>query len=255
LFFLLSIIGWGETFFSWEKPHCKIVKGDILWEPENFVFKCGESPRYIDYENGDDYNDGKTKNTPWKHHPWDLEAEGNAKKCKGIHTYIFKRGVIYRGTLICKESGEANNPIILTSDPSWGNGEACIYGSIRITEGWKRCTEKDIENVPDFRKIWYIDIGTQFTPRAIWLIDKGKIKRIHIAREPDWEEKTLDDVHSQWWEWTSIRIEKERGKWIYGTDKVHLTNPDPDYFKGATVWTEGSSVIGTPSFKTLFGDI
>ena len=70
-----------------------------------FEFKAGESIRYIDFESGNDANDGHSKQTPWKHHPWDPNATGQAAACKGAHTYVFKQGVDYRGELNANESG------------------------------------------------------------------------------------------------------------------------------------------------------
>lgn len=83
--------------FSWKEAHCEVTEdGDMKWKPKLFVFEGDSSVRYIDYENRDDNNDGVTKSTPWKHHPWDEKAERKAKGCKGVHTHIFKRGVIQR---------------------------------------------------------------------------------------------------------------------------------------------------------------
>ena len=125
--------------FSWQKTHAEISpKGDIAWSPQSFRFEKGESVRYIDYEGGNDSSDGLTKGTPWKHHPWDPQASGNAKQCKGLHTYVFKRGVYYRGTMKALESGGRGDPIRLTSDPGWGTGEAVISGGCRITGRWKK---------------------------------------------------------------------------------------------------------------------
>jgi len=125
--------------FSWQKTYAKISsKGDIEWSPQPFRYEKGDSVRYIDYDGGDDSNDGLTVNTAWKHHPWDPKAAANAKKCRGIHTYVFKRGVYYRGTMNAPESGEKGNPIRLTSDPAWGTGQAVISGGFRITGGWKK---------------------------------------------------------------------------------------------------------------------
>jgi hypothetical protein len=120
--------------YSWEKPHAKVLEnGDLEWQPEDFEYVKGSSMRYIDFEEGSDTNDGKSTKTAWKHHPWDPAATGKAQSASGIYTYVFKRGVVYRGLLTAKESGEPGNPIRLTSDPSWGKGEAGMYGSIRLT--------------------------------------------------------------------------------------------------------------------------
>jgi hypothetical protein len=86
--------------------------------------------RYIDYATGNDSNSGTDRNAPWKHHPWDPQAAGVAKSTRGAHTYVFKRGVIYRGApRPGDDRGQPGNPILLTSDPSWGVGEAQIYRS------------------------------------------------------------------------------------------------------------------------------
>ena len=74
--------------------------------------------RYIDFDSGNDANGGLSKQTPWKHHPWDPNAGRVAAACKGVHTYVFKQGMDYRGELNANESGAQGVPIILTRDPS-----------------------------------------------------------------------------------------------------------------------------------------
>ncbi len=130
---LLGFLAFGVSFFakaqqySWEKPQAKVIEtGDLQWQPEPFKYIHGSAVRYIDFEAGDDNNDGKTKSTPWKHHPWDANATGNAKDASGIITYVFKRGVVYRGVLDAKESGEPGNPIRLLPIPP-GEREKLIF--------------------------------------------------------------------------------------------------------------------------------
>jgi len=118
-----AIAGVGDTTarWSWQEPQAKVLPtGDLKWVPKAFEFKAGESVRYIDFESGNDANDGLSKQTPWKHHPWDPNAGSKAAACKGVHTYIFKQGVDYRGEMNANESGAADAPIVLTRDPSWG---------------------------------------------------------------------------------------------------------------------------------------
>ena len=105
--------------WSWLEPQAKVLPtGDLEWAPKAFEFKPGESIRYIDFESGNDANDGLSKQTPWKHHPWDPNAGAKAAACKGVQTYVLKQGVDYRGELNANESGAADAPIILTRDPS-----------------------------------------------------------------------------------------------------------------------------------------
>jgi hypothetical protein len=194
-------------------PVCVILLGgltgiaqplpDLKWEPEPFRYAAGASQRYIDYEAGSDSNPG-TMAAPWKHHPWDPEAGGNAATSEGVHTYVFKKGITYRGRLVADESGEDDNPIRLTVNPEWGQGEAEIAGSIIAGDNWKRYEDTDGLPFPKSSsgKIWCVDMDIDFVPQALWAIDDGEIVRIPIAREPDWSVSDPDDPRSEWWEWT-----------------------------------------------------
>ncbi len=191
---------------------------DIKWNPKKFVFKPSDSVKYIDYQNGNDSNPG-TKARPWKHHPWDKNVKANAALCSGIHTYVFKKGVIYRGRLDAKESGEKGNKIRLTSDPSWGKGEAVIVGSVRAKGKWKLCSRKDIPKIVSNQKmktIWYLDTDKTFTPRLLWEVKNDKITRIPIARTPNWKIVNQDDPKSEWNELTGSV--KEVKLWVDSTN-------------------------------------
>jgi len=200
---------------------------DFQWNPEPFHYKAGDSQRYIDYEMGNDNNPG-TMAKPWKHHPWDPQASGNAAATKGVHTYVFKKGVTYRGQLIANESGEMNNPIRLTVDPNWGKGEAEIAGSMKVSNNWKKYKEKNGLPFPKSSsgKIWYIDLDIDFDPKSLWAFDNKEIIRIPVAREPDWSITNPDDPKTQWWEWTDHKYT--------GTLSVETTK---GFSAGDRIWT------------------
>ena len=249
--FLASLIGLCNLAeaYSWMDTHSKVLpQGDLEWQPEPFAFEAGDTVRYIDYEGGNDSNPG-TKARPWKHHPWDPQATGAAAKAEGVDTYVFKRSVTYRGRLIAQESGTPDRPIRITSDPSWGSGEAVLSGSEQVT-GWRKGTQH--EDIPNADKVWVADVD--FRPRRIWMVqDDGTVTRIPIARTPNWEVSDPEDVKSEWWEWENPEwwVEKNRvttvnGKKMHlGTDTKHLTR-DPEYYRDAIVWTEWAIVMGTP---------
>ena len=245
--------------FSWQKTYAKISStGDIEWLPQPFRFEQGDSVRYIDYEWGNDSNDGLTRDTPWKHHPWDPQASGYAKKCKGIHTYVFKRGVYYRGTLNALESGKKGNPTCLTSDPAWGAGQAVISGGYRITDGWKKGAEN--QYIPEPEKVWHIDLD--FAPRTVYLVEPSgqaaskndKITRIPLARMPNWKASDPEDVKCEWWCWDNpghpyfnltMKAEGSERILAMGKDTKHLTGPK-ELYMGAIIWAEFGWVDGTP---------
>jgi hypothetical protein len=257
---LFTLIGWAHAEgFSWQQPYAALsAKGDIAWTPQPFRYEKGDSVRYIDYAGGDDASDGLSRETPWQHHPWDPQASGRARQCRGIHTYVFKRGVYYRGTLQALESGEPNRPIRLTRDPAWGTGEAVISGAVRITTGWKQGGAH--RDIPQPENVWTIDLD--FAPRTVFLVRpagpgadrKDEILRIPLARMPNWQVSDPEDVKSEWWHWDNpghpyfnLTMKAQNGSktLAMGKDTQHITGPGELYL-GAILWAEFGWVDGTP---------
>ncbi|MCK4374446.1 MAG: right-handed parallel beta-helix repeat-containing protein, partial [Candidatus Brocadiae bacterium] len=236
--------------YSWQQTHAEVTaRGDLEWAPQPFVFEVGDSVRYVDYEGGDDRNPGTSRDEPWKHHPWDPQAAGQARAASGVDTYVFKRGVTYRGALTAKESGRPGKPIRLTSDPSWGQGEAVISGSEVVT-GWRKGSQH--VDIPEADRVWVADLD--YAPRRIWAVDADdSVTRIPIARTPNWEVSDLEEVLSEWWQWeqpqwwiAANRTTTVDGKKMHlGIDKEHVTEA-PEYYRDAIVWTEWAIVMGTP---------
>lgn len=236
--------------WSWQGTYAEVdPKGDLAWKPRPFVFEKSASIRYIDFEAGDDANPGDSAAKPWKHHPWDPKAEGKAAAGSGLHTYVFKRGVAYRGHLLVKDAGRASEPIRLTSDPAWGNGEAVLCGSEGVTAWTKGADHKDI---PEPEKVWWADLD--FAPRSVWSVSQdGGITRIPLARTPNWKVSNPDDVKSEWWVWDNPRkpfgntITNARGQSMhFGMDTQHIKDKPEDYFKGALIWPEYGWVMSGP---------
>ncbi|MCW8132807.1 MAG: LamG domain-containing protein [Planctomycetota bacterium] len=234
--------------FSWRETPAEVLpNGDLKWKPTPYAFEKGASVRYIDFEKGDDANAGDSKEKPWKRHPWDPEAAGNAKACTGIHTYVFKGGVVYRGRLAAKESGKAGDPIRLTRDPAWGDGPAVISGAERVT-GWKQGETNAL--IPDGGKVWHADLD--YAPRNLWLFEGGKIVRLALARTPNWTESNPDDVKSEWWTWEQPNWWEGKNKTTVNGKKIHLGvdtkrfTQGEDYYKDAIVRSEWGIVMGTP---------
>jgi hypothetical protein len=236
--------------FSWQESYAEVLPhGDLRWTPKPFRFEKGTSLRYVDFDLGNDENVGTIRQAPWKHHPWDPQSTGKAKACRGIHTYVFKGGVYYRGELIAREAGKRGDPIRLTRDPAWGQGPAVLCGSERIT-GWKKgATHKDI---PEPEKVWWADLN--FAPRSVWLVrNEGDFFRIPLARTPNWKRSNPDEVKSQWWVWDNPHkpfgntIKNSAGQEVHlGIDTKHIKDRPEDYFKDALIWPEFGWVMSQP---------
>ncbi|PIE67474.1 MAG: hypothetical protein CSA23_04305 [Deltaproteobacteria bacterium] len=189
-----------------------LPQSEPQWSFDEFVLKAGGSIRYIDFEGGDDNNSGLTKEEPWKHHPWDLSAKSKAKQEYGIHTYIFKGGVIYRGNLIADESGLPDQPIRLSCLQDWGRSQPIVMSTKKITGTWEKCSRGQFveldSDVAD--QIWHVDWPHNTVPRTLYEITNQGIFRLALAREPDWlslSETKGDDVKSDWWECDEASIE------------------------------------------------
>ena len=236
-------ISFAQEQYSWQKPQAKVLpQGDLAWAPEPFVFQVGKDVRYIDFEAGNDANDGTSADKAWKHHPWDRAAQAKAA-AGGGDTYVFKRGAIYRGALVAK-GGDA---IRLTSDPQWGTGDAIISGS-EVVRNWKSGGNAAM---PEAVKVWQTEVG--FAPRRVWVRGSdGKLTRLTLARTPNWKPDNIDDLRSGWYEWeqpewwTNKNVTTVNGtKMHLGIDKKHLT-ADPETYKDALVWSEYGIVMGSP---------
>src|SRR5690606_3892080 len=139
---------------------------------------------------------GLTPATAWKHHPWDAAATAAAKACTGVHSYLFKGGVTYRGALTVAESGTATEPIRLLRAPAWGEGPAVLVGSERITD-WKRAAPA---GAPVGNIIWSATLD--FLPRKVWAVaDDGTATDLPLARMPNWRADDPDDIKAGWWQW------------------------------------------------------
>jgi hypothetical protein len=236
--------------WSWQEAQAKVLPtGDLEWAPKAFEFKAGGSVRYIDFHSGNDANDGFSNQTPWKHHPWDPNAGVKAAASKGVQTYVFKQGIDYRGELNAAESGTTDAPIILTRDPSWGEGPAVICGSEVVT-GWTKGADNSL--IPEPEKVWRVDLD--WAPRNVWIVgDGGAVTRIALARTPNWKISDPDDIKSEWWTWKNpdkpfdnyTTINGQRRHLAFDLEQIN-TNQPQDYYLGAIVWTTKGWVMGNP---------
>ena len=227
--------------YDWQQTQATaMADGDLEWNPKSFVYEAGSSVLYIDFENGDDASDGQSKATPWKHHPWDQNASGNAANASGIHTYVFKRGVNYRGTLTAEESGMPGDPIRLTSDPSWGTGEAGIYGSVRLTGGWTQADATIAPNIPDPEKVWYQDVSLPET-KVVVETAGDQMNRIRVARTPNYQD-TPEDPLKTWYAWTG-KTKDNQNNVLLLKDTKNLIQQNSDYYKGGTVWSQEDVIV------------
>lgn len=244
--------------YLWEQIHATRLPGGMLaWKPEPFTYAPGASVRYIDFENGDDARDGASPATAWRHHPWDAAATGRADAASGIHTYVFKGGVAYRGALVADDSGAPGDPIRLTRDPAWGDGPAVLQGSVSLTGGWRRVDPAAAPaHLPQPGSVWVRRVETDGPILSLWETRDGTPLRLHMARTPNWNPGPVADVQANNAVWTEVRPATGRARVFpavqvgapqaWASDRAVFNDPDPRAYDGAIVWTEYAGLMGSP---------
>ena len=206
---------------------------------------------YIDYENGNDANDG-SKAAPWKHHPWDGNAEATAAAATGNHTYVFKGGVTYYGTPVCNESGSAAEPIRLTTDPAWGEGRAIFSAGYEVPGSWEKTPAAQIKTL-EFPgeasgKIWEVALSGDFVPRALWETS-GENRRLTLARWPNWQ---IDHEYDHFRQWFRVQSHSQGYPRVVLSAPGYLKDKDPNAYKGATIWSDHINTSGEFSIVDPF---
>lgn len=277
---LLSALS-ASAEFPWQESQANVLpNGDIEWAPRPYEFVAGETLRYIDFENGDDANDGSSKAAAWKHHPWDANATRNAAAHEGVTTYVFKGGVDYRGILVADESGEPGNPIRLARDPSWGEGPARILGSTRLPAAWVKASTVDHPaRLPEVDQVWAIDMGAagllneQGRPKlrakdfwhdtitepwyGLFRVDADDRSHAqHLARTPDWQQGNinfpLDYWHSVDDTFDEKNPEKPDARAVrVGIQDEWLKGHPRDYFEGGYLWPQYALFMGGPTARKI----
>lgn len=85
--------------------------------------------RWVDYQNGSDTNDGRTKASAWKHAPGDPEATGTPAAYRPApgDQIVFAAGSHYFGSIAAQFTGSETMPIVLTGESE--TDRAVIDGS------------------------------------------------------------------------------------------------------------------------------
>lgn len=85
---------------------------------------------YVDFEKGNNANSGTSQSQAWKHAPGDKAATQvpAAKQLLPGDVVRFRSGVLYRGTITLKHSGDIGSPITYTGI-GFGSGRAIIDGA------------------------------------------------------------------------------------------------------------------------------
>ncbi len=196
-------------------------------------------------------------------------------------TYVFKGGVIYRGTLDCDESGEPGNPIRLTSNPQWGEGLPMLVGSSRLPGNWVKADTLDAailnDRIPAPDQVWALDlkplgildedgkiiydvVNSKFDNTLneaftgfFRINEDGSSDTIWVAQTPDRQSGDDNFQLDYWHAWDQGKqlTDPETGA-KYGVihDEMLVGHPE-DWFVGGNLWPQYPWAMGTPAAHTI----
>ena len=197
---------------------------------------------YIDYENGDDTNDGLTKETAWKHSPGDPNAQGNpdSVSLQPGDKVFFKGGVVYSGNIDILSEGLQGNNIIYDGD-SWPGleGTRAIIEGFEPLEGWIRCeSQNTCGNNPNWEDIYYA-----FAPSGI----NAFTANLHMGGEFLWlaQDPNLPDPYFEDDVENFIGVNPSDQTTTSLKNVSHFDQSDPNYWDGSYIllWTIPNVVV------------
>ncbi len=252
----------GDGRYLWqEAPATVLPGGELEPRPESFRYGPGPSVRYIDYENGDDGAPG-TREEPWKRHPWDPRFSGESDG-NGVDTFVFKRGVDYRGVIEVERSGSRDRTLQFTSEPGWGEGEAVLSGAEVLRGPWRKVTAEDApEHLPLPLNVWAMPLEGLGPLHGVWELGEDGIRPLVLARTPNWVlDPAAPDLREDWYEYASTSRPKdgprkklprepghpvgvEPGNPLLGVDSGRLEGFAPEVLRGAILRGESGGMMG-----------
>jgi len=103
---------------------------------------------FVDCENGNDLNNGLSPDTAWK-----TISKVNSFSFKAGDKILFKRGCVWRETLIVSSSGEEGNPITFGA---YGEGERPRITGADIVENWIDSNSDGVWKHSEENEVWVL---------------------------------------------------------------------------------------------------
>lgn len=186
----------GYDFSAWEgneesreNPFIFAIKTDTDITAGFVTFYTADY--YVDFENGNDNNDGLTESTSWKHAPGDTEAEFVPAEIQlqPGNRILFRGGVVYRGQIALPADGALSHHITYQGDdwPGLPGEKAIIDGGDTIT-GWTPCTADECMGISD-ANYYYSHVPGDVDPLSLNLHEyntsSAEDEFLWIAQDPD----------------------------------------------------------------------
>ncbi|MEZ5276839.1 MAG: right-handed parallel beta-helix repeat-containing protein [Opitutaceae bacterium] len=198
---------------------------------------------YVHFDEGDDFYNGQSPASAWKHSPGDPNATGipSGTILSPGDTVLFRGGVVYRGSVSVTSSGSPGFPIVYSGN-AWGPEKARIEGADPISPTWSPCPSQAFaKGNPYYANIYYTDSPPGFPSFLTGIFEDGDF--LWYSQGPDLADPFYYDNISEYYPIPkgSTAIRQTRTTL---TDATRLTQTESDFWSGAHIatWIQGNLV-------------
>lgn len=130
--------------------------------------------RWVDFQNGSDTNDGKSKATAWKHAPGDPAATGAPAAYKPVagDQIVFAAGTRYFGNIVAPFQGAAGSPVKLVGEST--ENPAVIDGSSASAQAQACASQSACYGVAAWQSVSIVKFADAL-PEGVQLYSNGEI--------------------------------------------------------------------------------
>lgn len=243
----------GYDFYAWSGDHTgmtnplaitmesdmSITAACIAFDPVTY---------YVDYDNGDDGNDGRSPAAAWKHAPGDSQAQGNpatVELAPGA-TILFRGSVIYPGRIDIPTDGTQNHPITYQGNgwPGETHLKAVIDGGDLIA-GWTPCeSAAACGGNADYANLYYAYLPGSVDPFGVNLHEYDATSDeddfLWPAQDPDPSDPYFYDNRNEFRVVPQSRLTRTSL-----TDPDYFDQSDPEYWDDShiLVWVNPNIVV------------
>lgn len=194
---------------------------------------------YVDYDRGNDGNDGLSPAKAWKHAPGDPAASGKpAGKSLGPGDVLrFASGVRYRGAIRLGDGGSAAKPLVI--EGMGESGSAIIDGSDPVA-GFAPCASaNECGGAGNWQQLSLIRMAAPAPDAAALFTDTGMMRP---AQTPDPVEDFYRQEPDGFLPTDGTRLEKGELK-ISGRDRARFATPGSP---SIAIWVKPNRVVERP---------
>ncbi|MGD9365086.1 MAG: right-handed parallel beta-helix repeat-containing protein [Desulfobacteraceae bacterium] len=243
----------GYDFYAWSGDHTGMANPLVVPMNSDMTITAAcisvnSVTYYVDYDHGDDGNDGRTPATAWKHAPGDGEAQGNPAtvQLEPGAEILFRGSVIYRGRIDIPADGSENHPITYRGNswPGEAHLKAVIDGGDVIT-GWTPCqSARACGGNPHYASLYYTYLPASVDPLSVNLHEydttTGEDAFLWPAQDPDPSDPYFYDHRFDFRAVPQSRLTRTAL-----TDPDYFDQGDPDDWEDAyiLVWINPNIVV------------